>query len=95
MDFSICDNMVGFPKRSDYCHRRTGYKEENHHLYGYSIARVQRTTIASSTIDDVNNYDVKRTTIGAVSITILWFIVAPGGVNNQPVACSGTGGVNS
>ena len=63
--------------RSNYCHRRTGYKEENHHLYGYSIARVQRTTIASSTIGDVNNYDVKRTTIG--------------GVNNYSVVYSGTG----
>ena len=26
-------------------------------LYGYSLARVQRTTIASSTIGDVNNYN--------------------------------------
>ena len=45
--------------------------------YGYSIARVQRTTIASSTIGGVNNYNVKRTTIG--------------GVNNYSVVYSGTG----
>ena len=50
-------------------------------LYGYSIARVQRTTIASSTIGGVNNYSVVYSGTGSVS--------------NQPVACSGTGGVNS
>ena len=47
-------------------------------LYGCSIARVQRTTIASSIIGGVNNYNVKRTTVG--------------GVNNYSVAYSGTGG---
>ena len=46
-------------------------------LYGYSIAGVQRTTIASSTIGGFNNYNVKRTTIG--------------GVNNYSVVYSGTG----
>jgi len=50
-------------------------------LYWYSIARVQRTTIASSTIGDVNDYNVNRTTIG--------------GVNNYTVVYSGTGGVSN
>ena len=63
-------------------------------LYGYSRARVQRTTIASSTIGDVNNYNVIRTTIGGVNNYSVVYS-GTGGVSNQPVAFSGTGGVNS